>query len=283
LAKHENDLLLSQRKQPFIEAGDVDAALRTAAAIGDDTLQKPRAGPRGARQFHPRHLRAAQTLVRRRLQGGNGGELQHVCGDAALGVGPLASGTGAMPGIDETRQFVPLKFAVLTVSDTRELADDKVGYDARERNQGAGHVVAERAIVTDDVKEIRAPREGLDRGARIDVIITTGGTGFTGRDVTPEAIEPLFEKRNEGFAALVPSCEPRQDRHLGDPTRATAGVAGATYILLPAAAPRVMPDAGTRICCSQLDLPTYRPAISSEIMPRLRRASAAGKAKGATG
>ena len=107
-----------------------------------------------------------------------------------------------MPGIDQTREFVPLKIAVLTVSDTRSLAEDKSGATLAERIEKAGHAVAARAIVTDDVEKIRAQVRAWVADAAIDVVITTGGTGFTGRDVTPEALEPLFEKRMEGFATL---------------------------------------------------------------------------------
>ena len=106
-----------------------------------------------------------------------------------------------MAGIDESRQFVPLKIAVLTVSDTREEADDKSGATLVERIRAAGHAVAARAIVRDEVKAIRDQIKAWIADKLIDVIITTGGTGFTGRDVTPEAVEPLFEKRMDGFAA----------------------------------------------------------------------------------
>src|SRR5215217_297681 len=102
----------------------------------------------------------------------------------------------------EPRPFVPVRFAVLTVSDTRSLDEDRSGSTLAERIEGAGHVLAARDIVTDDVRRIRAVvRRWIDDPA-IDVVITTGGTGFTGRDVTPEAIEPLFEKRMDGFSAI---------------------------------------------------------------------------------
>src|ERR671929_773888 len=107
-----------------------------------------------------------------------------------------------MPGLDESRQFVPLKIAVLTVSDTRSLDDDKSGTTLAERIEKAGHAVGARAIVTDDVEVIRDQVKAWIADPAIDVIITTGGTGFTGRDVTPEAIEPLFEKRMDGFSAI---------------------------------------------------------------------------------
>src|ERR1044071_4395209 len=107
-----------------------------------------------------------------------------------------------MPGIDETKTFIPLKIAVLTVSDTRALADDKSGATLAERIEKAGHSVGARAIVTDDAEKIRAQVKTWVADPSIDVVITTGGTGFTGRDVTPEALEPLFEKRMEGFSTL---------------------------------------------------------------------------------
>src|SRR6202521_4547504 len=107
-----------------------------------------------------------------------------------------------MPGIDESRQFVPLKFAVLTVSDTRAIADDKSGATLAERIEKAGHTVGARAIVTDDVEKIRAQVKTWIADTEIDVVLTTGGTGFTRRDGTPEAIEPLFEKRMDGFSTM---------------------------------------------------------------------------------
>ncbi|MFK4513278.1 molybdenum cofactor biosynthesis protein B [Bradyrhizobium japonicum] len=105
-----------------------------------------------------------------------------------------------MASIDESKQFIPLNIAVLTVSDTRALADDKSGQTLADRLTAAGHHLAAREIVTDDVEAIRAVIRRWIADTGIDVVITTGGTGFTGRDVTPEAIEPLFEKRMDGFS-----------------------------------------------------------------------------------
>ena len=135
-----------------------------------------------------------------------------------------------MAGIDDNRQFVPLKIAVLTVSDTREAADDKSGTILIERIRAAGHVVAERAIVKDEVKAIRQRVKDWIADKFIDVVITTGGTGFTGRDVTPEAVEPLFEKRMDGFATMFLLVSERKIGTSAIQTRATAGVANATYI-----------------------------------------------------
>src|ERR1700686_2110310 len=107
-----------------------------------------------------------------------------------------------MPGIDASRSFIPLRIAVLTVSDTRSTDDDKSGATLAERIVAAGHTVAARAIVADEVEKIRAQAKQWIADPEIDVIISTGGTGFTGRDVTPEAMEPLFDKRMDAFSAL---------------------------------------------------------------------------------
>src|ERR1700751_4883773 len=106
-----------------------------------------------------------------------------------------------MPGIDDSRQFVPLKIAVLTVSDTRNLKDDKSGALLVKRIGAAGHLVAERSIVPDDIEALRARVKAWIPDPVIDVISPTGGPGFTGRDVPPEAIEPLFEKKMDAFSA----------------------------------------------------------------------------------
>src|SRR5665213_12442 len=105
-----------------------------------------------------------------------------------------------MSSTDETRIFIPLNIAVLTISDTRSLQDDKSGTTLADRLTAAGHKLAAREIVTDDVDAIRVIIKRWIADAGIDAIITTGGTGFTGRDVTPEAIEPLFEQRMDGFS-----------------------------------------------------------------------------------
>src|SRR5712671_1313585 len=107
-----------------------------------------------------------------------------------------------MSTIDETKAFIPLNIAVLTVSDTRSLEDDKSGATLADRLTAAGHRLAARSIVTDDVDLIRNQVKSWIADASVDVIITTGGTGFTGRDVTPDAIEPLFDKRMDGFSAV---------------------------------------------------------------------------------
>jgi molybdenum cofactor biosynthesis protein B len=182
-----------------------------------------------------------------------------------------------MAGIDESRSFVPLRIAVLTVSDTRSLADDKSGGMLVERIERAGHAVGDRAIVTDDVDAIRARVQAWITDPKIDVVITTGGTGFTGRDVTPEAVEPLFEKRMDGFSTVFHMVSFPKIGTSTVQTRATAGVAGATYIFCLPGSPGACRDAWDEILVHQLDY-RYRPCNFVEIMPRLdehlRRAKA---------
>src|SRR4029450_10384783 len=173
-----------------------------------------------------------------------------------------------MPGIDPSRQFVALKIAVLTISDTRALEDDKSGATLVERIAKAGHTVAGRAIVSDEVEKIRAQVKQWIADAGVDVVITTGGTGFTGRDVTPEALEPLFEKRMGAFATLFLMVSHAKLGPSAIQTRATAGVAGATYIFCLPGSPGACRDAWDEILVHQLDY-RHRPCNCVEIMPRL--------------
>ena len=187
-----------------------------------------------------------------------------------------------MPGIDASKEFIPLKIAVLTVSDTRDIADDKSGATLAERIEKAGHVLADRAIVTDDVDKIRARVKQWIADPAVDVVVTTGGTGFTGRDVTPEAIEPLFEKRMDGFATLFLMVSHAKIGTSAIQTRATAGVANATYVFCLPGSPGACKDAWDEILVHQLDY-RYRPCNFVEIMPRLDEHLRRGKAKGAAG
>jgi molybdenum cofactor biosynthesis protein B len=186
-----------------------------------------------------------------------------------------------MPGLDDSKPFVPLGIAVLTVSDTRSIGDDKSGATLAERIAKAGHRVAARAIVRDDVKEIRAQMRAWIAEPGIDVVISTGGTGFTGRDVTPEAVEPLFEKKMEGFATLFLMVSYGKIGTSAIQTRATAGVAGATYIFCLPGSPGACKDAWDDILVHQLDY-RYRPCNFVEIMPRLDEHLRRPKAHGAT-
>ncbi len=186
-----------------------------------------------------------------------------------------------MPGIDQTRDFVALNIAVLAVSDTRSVAEDKSGATLAERVEKAGHALAARAIVTDDVEKIRGQVKVWIADPAIDVVITTGGTGFTGRDVTPEALEPLFEKRMEGFATLFLLVSHAKIGTSAIQTRATAGVAGATYIFCLPGSPGACRDAWDEILVHQLDY-RYRPCNFVEIMPRLDEHLRRPKSQGAT-
>jgi molybdenum cofactor biosynthesis protein B len=186
-----------------------------------------------------------------------------------------------MPGIDDSRQFIPLQIAVLTVSDTRSLDDDKSGATLAERINKAGHAVAARAVVTDDIDKIRTQVKAWIADPGIDVIITTGGTGFTGRDVTPEAVEPLFEKRMDGFSTLFLMVSYGKIGTSAIQTRATAGVAAATYIFCLPGSPGACRDAWDDILVHQLDY-RYRPCNFVEIMPRLDEHLRRAKAQGAS-
>jgi molybdenum cofactor biosynthesis protein B len=166
------------------------------------------------------------------------------------------------------KDFIPLNIAVLTVSDTRTPADDRSGNTLVERLEGAGHRLAARAIVTDDVEKIRAQVRSWIADEGVDVIITTGGTGFTGRDVTPEAIEPLFEKRMDGFSIAFHMMSYPKIGTSTIQSRATGGVAGATYIFCLPGSPGACKDGWDNILASQLDYRT-KPCNFVEIMPRL--------------
>jgi molybdenum cofactor biosynthesis protein B len=186
-----------------------------------------------------------------------------------------------MPGLDPSRKFVPLRIAMLTVSDTRTPADDKSGAVLAERIEKAGHFVAARAISPDEVAAIRSHVEPWLDDPAVDVVITTGGTGFTGRDVTPEAIEPLFDKRMEAFAVLFAMVSYNKIGTSALQTRATAGVAKATYVFCVPGSPGACKDAWDEILVHQLDY-RYRPCNFVEIMPRLDEHLRRAKAQGAT-
>jgi len=184
--------------------------------------------------------------------------------------------------IDESKTFIPLHIAVLTISDTRSLADDKSGTTLADRLTSAGHKLAARDIVTDDVEAIRAVVKTWINDPGVDVIITTGGTGFTGRDVTPEAVEPLFEKRMDGFSIAFHMLSHAKIGASTVQSRATAGVAGATFIFCLPGSPGACKDAWDEILVHQLDY-RYRPCNFVEILPRLDEHLRRGQAKGKTG
>ncbi len=186
-----------------------------------------------------------------------------------------------MAAADESKQFIPLNIAVLTISDTRSLDDDKSGATLAERLTAAGHRLAARKIVTDDVEAIRFIVKEWIGDAGIDAIVTTGGTGFTGRDVTPEAIEPLFEKRMDGFSIAFHMLSHAKIGASTIQSRATAGTAGATFVFCLPGSPGACRDAWDGILAHQLDYRT-RPCNFVEIMPRLDEHLRRPKAKGAS-
>ena len=186
-----------------------------------------------------------------------------------------------MSSTDEPKQFIPLNIAVLTISDTRSLADDKSGTILSDRLTAAGHMLAAREIVTDDVDAIRAIVRKWIADPGIDAIITTGGTGFTGRDVTPEAIEPLFEKRMDGFSIAFHMLSHAKIGASTIKSRATAGTSGATFIFCLPGSPGACRDGWDGILAHQLDYRT-RPCNFVEIMPRLDEHLRRPKAKGAS-
>ncbi len=174
-----------------------------------------------------------------------------------------------MPGIDETRSFLPVNIAVLTVSDTRNLDDDKSGQTLVDRIAGAGHRVAARKIVTDDVDKIVAQLRAWIADPAIDAVIATGGTGVTGRDVTPEAFESVYEKKIEGFGELFRMLSYAKIKSSTIQSRATGGVAGGTYLFALPGSPGACRDGWDDILQYQLDI-RFRPCNFVELMPRLQ-------------
>jgi molybdopterin adenylyltransferase len=171
--------------------------------------------------------------------------------------------------IDETRPFQPVRIAVLTVSDTRSEADDKSGRTLVELIERDGHRLADRAIVKDDVAAITAKLTGWIADPKIEVVISTGGTGVTGRDVTPEAFESLFEKRIDGFGELFRMLSWQKIGTSTMQSRAVGGVAGGTYLFALPGSPGACRDGWEDILRWQLDI-RFRPCNLAELMPRLR-------------
>jgi molybdenum cofactor biosynthesis protein B len=173
-----------------------------------------------------------------------------------------------MSRIDESLPFKPVRIAVLTVSDTRTPKEDKSGALLAEMLTTGGHELAAQAIVKDDVEQIRSQIRAWIADEGIDAIITTGGTGLTGRDVTPEAARPLFEKEIDGFSVLMHMLSYQKIGTSTIQSRALAGVAGGTYIFCVPGSPGACKDVWTLILRYQLDF-RHRPCNFVEIMPRL--------------
>jgi molybdenum cofactor biosynthesis protein B len=173
-----------------------------------------------------------------------------------------------MSGIDETKDFIPVRIAVLTVSDTRGLAEDRSGDTLVERLTGAGHVLAHRAIVQDERALIADKLREWVADPGVDVILSTGGTGLTGRDVTVEAHRDVYEKEIEAFGTVFTIVSMQKIGTSAVQSRATGGVAGGTYLFALPGSPGACRDAWDEILKWQLDY-RHRPCNFVEIMPRL--------------
>lgn len=169
----------------------------------------------------------------------------------------------------EQRAFIPLNIAVLTVSDTRTEADDSSGQTLAERLEAAGHQLAERRIVPDDIYQIRAVVSQWIASDTVNVVLTTGGTGVTGRDGTPEAIQVLLDKEIQGFGELFRMLSWEEIRASTIQSRCLAGVANGTYIFCLPGSSGACRTAWDRLIKDQLDY-RQRPCNLVELMPRLR-------------
>ena len=173
-----------------------------------------------------------------------------------------------MSRIDESRPFVPVNIAVLTVSDTRTPKEDKSGQILEELARADGHNVVAREMVRDDAEGIAAKLRALAADPEIDVVITTGGTGVTGRDVTPEAFRIVMDKEIEGFGELFRWLSYKSIGTSTMQSRAIGGVVGGTYIFALPGSPGACRDGWREILRSQLDI-RHRPCNLVELMPRL--------------
>lgn len=174
-----------------------------------------------------------------------------------------------VPGIDESLPFYPLRIAVLTVSDTRTPATDKSGALLDQRVTGAGHALADRAIVPDDIGAIRAQVRAWTDDPGIDVILSTGGTGFAPRDVTPEAVKPLFRREMEGFAVLFHQVSHGTVGLSTLQSRACAGQIGDTFVFCLPGSTGACRDGWDLVLGQELDS-RYRPCSLAGLIPRLR-------------
>ena len=173
-----------------------------------------------------------------------------------------------MPGIDESLSFIPVRIAVLVVSDTRTLETDTSGALLAERLQTAGHELADHKIVIDDPALIRQTVQDWIDDPSVDVVISSGGTGLTGRDVTPEAVSPLFEKTIEGFSVIFHQVSFQSVGLSTLQSRAIAGLAKGTFIFCLPGSNGAVKDGWDKVISYQLDS-RHKPCNLVEIMPRL--------------
>jgi molybdenum cofactor biosynthesis protein B len=170
---------------------------------------------------------------------------------------------------DAPREFRPVNIAVLTVSDTRTLATDKSGGLLVDRLADAGHALADRQIVPDDIYRIRAVVSAWIADPGVDAVITTGGTGITGRDGTPEAVEPLLDKVIEGFGELFRALSFADIGTSSLQSRCLAGVANGTFVFCLPGSTNACATGWDRLIAAQLDY-RHRPCNLVELMPRLK-------------
>lgn len=171
-------------------------------------------------------------------------------------------------GINESLKFIAVNIAVLTVSDTRTQANDTSGDILAKRAQDAGHHIADRAIVPDDIAAIQAKVKSWIADPQIDVVISTGGTGLTGRDTTPEAVTPLFEKTIEGFSVIFHQVSFETVGLSTLQSRAVAGLANNTFIFALPGSNGAVKDGWDKVISFQLDS-RHKPCNLVELMPRL--------------
>ena len=169
---------------------------------------------------------------------------------------------------DETAAFTPVRIAVLTVSDTRDETNDTSGNLLAERATTAGHVLAARSIVRDEIEAIRAQIKSWVGSGDVDVIVTTGGTGITGRDITPEAVEPLLDKRMEGFSIIFHLVSYQSVGLSTLQSRALAGLINGVFVFCLPGSNGAVKDGWDKVISAQLDS-RHRPCNMVELMPRL--------------
>jgi len=174
---------------------------------------------------------------------------------------------------DQARSFLPVNIAILTVSDTRTLETDKSGRTLQELAEADGHKVVAREIVEDDAEAIAAKLRAFVAEREVDVVISTGGTGVTGRDVTPEAFKAVMEKEIEGFGELFRWISYQTIGSSTMQSRAVGGVAGGTYLFALPGSPGACRDGWREILKGQLDY-RHKPCNLVELMPRLREGAA---------
>lgn len=189
--------------------------------------------------------------------------------DVPLARCPPTFDAARMPGLDTTRPFHPLHLALLTVSDTRTVENDESGRTLLTRAEAAGHVVVAQRIVQDDRPQIVAQLRAWIADPEIEIILSTGGTGVTGRDVTPEAFDEVLEKTIPGFGELFRFLSYQTIGTSTIQSRALAGVANGTYLFALPGSTGACRQAWDEILVHQLDS-RYRPCNFAELMPRLR-------------